>query len=298
MLGFEATGFWMGIMAAAPFAGAAAVEFCRIPLVETFYAARGVVWKALALVMIAICAVLTAHNLMFGFDRSFNVRIEEAQEKKEKAANAQKIVQDLEANKGDTDGKRAKLLQDLEALNQREKAAKALNVGDLDKLDRERKEREAVLLQQQSDKSARLTAFEPQAKERQVQCDKMPRDRCNSVDMQKRLDGERNVIKGRIHKLSEEIASLGGGTSTERKERLADREKLLTSVESNRPRLKRKLEDLRQQDDTASRTSRTPSTRPMRRHRWPKRRSALHRCMACPSQFWVPTILPRPSGWW
>jgi hypothetical protein len=47
IVGFEAGGVWAGVIAGAPFLGAAVVELARIPLARSFFAVRGALWKAL-----------------------------------------------------------------------------------------------------------------------------------------------------------------------------------------------------------------------------------------------------------
>src|SRR5271166_5202326 len=73
-------GALVAFSAAAPFAAGAIVEIGRIPLVKAAFSARGKIWLVFALFMILVSATLTFNNLLFGFERAFNLRIEQVRE--------------------------------------------------------------------------------------------------------------------------------------------------------------------------------------------------------------------------
>jgi len=88
VIGFEAGGLGVGLLAGAPFAAAAVVEFGRIPLVRGFFSVRGAFWKMLTLVAILLAGTLTTENLIFGFERAFAVRIQEVSQQSQRAIDA------------------------------------------------------------------------------------------------------------------------------------------------------------------------------------------------------------------
>ena len=91
---------WMALSAALPFAAAAVVESGRIPLVRGFFYARGLVWRAVALVGVLVVGCLTFENLIFGLERAFAVRIEGVRAAAETSAAADRRVADLKAIEG------------------------------------------------------------------------------------------------------------------------------------------------------------------------------------------------------
>jgi hypothetical protein len=111
IVGIEAGGVWIGIMAGAPFAAAAVVELARIPLVRSFFLVHGWFWRTLAVAGVLIAGALTAENLGFGFERAFTVRIEAVRLKT-------KVADDARAEAARLDGQQKRLVAQRDAVQQ------------------------------------------------------------------------------------------------------------------------------------------------------------------------------------
>jgi hypothetical protein len=123
IIGFEASGgnLWAGLGAAAPFVGAAVVEGARIPLVRSFFAAKGWLPKTISILAILLAAILTIENLIFGFEHAFSLRIEEARQKSQAAQAAQDAYDHLNDTLNKQIEERADVAADLALLTEKEK---------------------------------------------------------------------------------------------------------------------------------------------------------------------------------
>jgi hypothetical protein len=150
-------GALVAFSAAAPFAAGAIVEIGRIPLVKAAFSARGWIWLCFALFMILISATLTFNNLMFGFERAFNLRVEavraQAQTADEKAAAAAALEQKqkaLLAQQDELDRKLADLDKNRAALSGVVATASA-DTGPLNDLLHSREQERLAMVARQND---------------------------------------------------------------------------------------------------------------------------------------------------
>ena len=109
-------GFITAVSAAAPFAAGAVVEMSRIPLVEGAFSVEGRLWRSIAIGLILLFGALTFNNLLFGFERAFNLRIAQVREAEIGVINWQSTVGNLERKMQDLVSQRGELERQLSTL--------------------------------------------------------------------------------------------------------------------------------------------------------------------------------------
>jgi len=144
--------------AAAPFAAGAIVEIGRIPLVKAAFSARGRIWLALALFMLLVSATLTFNNLLFGFERAFNLRIEQvremaqlADEKGAAAASLDQKLKELRTQQADLDRRLTDLDKSRAALAGTADASAGSPTGELRDLLHAREQERMAMVARQND---------------------------------------------------------------------------------------------------------------------------------------------------
>ena len=205
-------GALVAFSAAAPFAAGAIVEIGRIPLVKAAFSARGKIWLVFALFMILISATLTFNNLLFGFERAFNLRIEQvrelAQTADEKASAASALEQkqrELLAQQADLDRRVAELDKNRATLAVGGGGPGA-DTGELRELLRAREQDRAAMVARQND----------ELREAKTACRKTP-NRCVITALTHRqakeradLDQQMNDLQAAILKRADDAGAQSG----------------------------------------------------------------------------------------
>src|SRR5271166_5377906 len=194
-------GALVAFSAAAPFAAGAIVEIGRIPLVKAAFSARGKIWLVFALFMILVSATLTFNNLLFGFERAFNLRIEQvrelAQTADEKAAAASALEQkqrELLAQQADLDRRVADLDKNRATLAVGGAGAPGADTGELRELLRAREQDRAAMVARQND----------ELREAKTACRKTP-NRCEITALTHRQAKERADLDQQMNDLQAAI---------------------------------------------------------------------------------------------
>jgi hypothetical protein len=251
IIGIEAGGIGAGSLAAAPFLAAAVVEGGRIPLIHSMFASHGFWWRVLALGAVVTFSALTAENLWFGFERAFNVRIEEVRKKNEEVDAARALVAQLEEKilklkqrRSELEEEQTRLRRDQDATDKRHDQD-----GSYDRTDtnaqRESLERERAAAQ------TRLEDHQKRAQEEMALCNRLARDRCDSIKTQERHASEATRIRDEISELTRRIAGLGERNNDDRAKRLALRDQELGKLRERKAVIERQLDELRQADERA-----------------------------------------------
>lgn len=166
-------GFLPAASAAAPFAAGAVVEISRIPLVEGAFSVQGRLWPTIAATLVLLFGALTFNNLLFGFERAFNLRIEQVREAEQRVTNRQATVDNQERRIRELESQRDELDRQLTNLRSDAGGAQVRAAGDIDsagkdieqirafenaRLEAIEREREAMLKRQEKERNEAYAA--------------------------------------------------------------------------------------------------------------------------------------------
>ena len=246
---------WMALSAALPFAAAAVVESGRIPLVRGFFYARGLVWRAVALVGVLVVGCLTFENLIFGFERAFAVRIEGVRAAAETSAAADRRVADLSGGAQAASGRREEFQRQLALLAEERVAADKRATDDQSMAGKAGGD----ALGTANEEIARLdreisTTAARQEKEMAgawAYCKARELSPCNALPLTRHAN-ERKALEGRIAEVRKTRNDRATKTDAEREAALNERRAALTSVDARTRDVQQRLDAAQRSADQAA----------------------------------------------
>jgi hypothetical protein len=246
----EAGGILHGVIAAAPFAAAAVVETARIPLVQMFFNVRGLVWRGLAVVMILLAGVLTAENLVFGFERAFSVRIEEVRRAAQHAADSATLVSDLAGQADALRERRAAAERQVAELAREEEAARARAEADVsasgEASSQTRQDARAQLEAAQREQAAAQARHAREQAAMMATCRAAP-ERCAMGGLNRRHQQETSALAERVSGLGQAVIARGATADQERLSALARRDAALSDIRARKEPLEADLRVMREE---------------------------------------------------
>lgn len=233
MIGVQTGGVLTGIAAASPFVAAATVEFSRIPLARMAFAVRGWFFKALAIAMLGLLSLLTAEQLLLGFEGAFNQRIESVRQAGQAAADANSRVADLEREAEELAARRTALERQIAGFAAEAEAARTRADSDISAATAGTAAARQDLLAQRENVARQIGELQAQHRRAEAAmgatCRRAP-ERCAMGALQRRNAGEIAPLQQRIAELDNALLGRAGTTDSERAQAIARRDTAIQQV--------------------------------------------------------------------
>jgi hypothetical protein len=237
MIGVQTGGILTGCAAAAPFVAAATCEFARIPLTRMAFAVRGVLFKSIAIFTLCLLSLLTAEQLLLGFEGAFTMRIESVRRAGQAAADANSRVADLEREAEDLAALRTSLEKRITGFAAEAELARSLADSDISAATAGTAAARQEILAQRDNLSRQIGDLQAQHRRADASMNALCRntpDRCAIGALQRRQAGELAPLQQRITELDNALLGRAGTSDSERAQAIARRDTATQQVRTRK----------------------------------------------------------------
>lgn len=255
MIGVQTGGVLTGIAAAAPFVAAATVEFARIPLARMAFAVRGIFFKGIAIAMLGLLSLLTAEQLLLGFEGAFNQRIESVRQAGQAAADANSRVADLEREAEELAARRTALERQIAGFAAEAEAARTRADSDISAATAGTAAARQDLLAQRENVARQIGELQAQHRRAEASMNALCRntpERCAMGTLQRRNAGEIAPLAARIAELDSALLGRAGTTDAERAQAITRRDTAIQQVRTRQAAIEADLRTVLADSSTLS----------------------------------------------